>query len=37
MNHLFRELAPISEIGWQEIEKEATAHAEDDAGGTQAG
>ena len=23
MNHLFRELAPISEIGWQEIEKEA--------------
>src|SRR6476620_9526395 len=23
MNHLFRELAPISEVGWQEIEKEA--------------
>jgi len=23
MNHLFRELAPISEAGWQEIEKEA--------------
>jgi uncharacterized linocin/CFP29 family protein len=23
MDHLFRELAPISEIGWQEIEKEA--------------
>lgn len=24
MNHLFRELAPISEAGWREIEKEAT-------------
>lgn len=24
MNHLFRELAPISEAGWQEIEKEAS-------------
>ena len=23
MNHLFRELAPISEAGWQEIENEA--------------
>ena len=23
MNHLFRELAPISDAGWQEIEKEA--------------
>src|ERR1041385_831017 len=23
MNHLFRELAPISDVGWQEIEKEA--------------
>src|SRR5689334_8328485 len=23
MNHLYRELAPISEAGWQEIEKEA--------------
>ena len=23
MNHLFRELAPISTVGWQEIEKEA--------------
>jgi len=24
MNHLFRELAPISDTGWEEIEKEAT-------------
>ncbi len=24
MDHLFRELAPISDLGWQEIEKEAT-------------
>jgi uncharacterized linocin/CFP29 family protein len=24
MNHLFRELAPISDAGWQEIDKEAT-------------
>src|SRR6185295_13550963 len=24
MNHLFRELAPISDAGWQEIEKETT-------------
>src|SRR5215475_11477814 len=24
MNHLRRELAPITEAGWQEIEKEAT-------------
>src|SRR5215472_11013497 len=24
MNHLFRELAPISDAGWQEIEKEAS-------------
>ena len=24
MDHLFRELAPVSEIGWREIEKEAT-------------
>jgi uncharacterized linocin/CFP29 family protein len=24
MNHLLRELAPISTAGWQEIEKEAT-------------
>ena len=23
MNHLFRELAPISSAGWQEIDKEA--------------
>src|SRR6476661_5160474 len=23
MNHLYRELAPISDAGWQEIEKEA--------------
>jgi uncharacterized linocin/CFP29 family protein len=24
MDHLFRDLAPVSDIGWQEIEKEAT-------------
>ena len=24
MNHLLRELAPITTAGWQEIEKEAT-------------
>src|SRR6478735_11040115 len=24
MDHLFRELAPVSDLGWQEIEKEAT-------------
>src|SRR6202044_2022497 len=24
MNHLYRELAPISDAAWQEIEKEAT-------------
>ena len=37
MNHLFRDLAPISDAGWQEIEKEARRTLKTTLGRAQAG